>query len=296
MPFIMSKPTTTALPSISSRHWRVRVAAAPDVWFDIAELELASSIGGANICTGGPVITNVGLFTNASNMIDGNSATYGEYHSFTSLQNSGPTIDLLTSQVVKEVRIRVGNTFTTRGPYAVFVDTYDGSSVYTPRFYGINTTAYTANGLKTFTLRTVPTTRATALLWGVNVTNNNGGWLNIDELEFRATSGGATLCTGGAQLADKCTSASWLPSFAFNASTATSWQAGAGATTGKLWYCFNTAPNPSYAAMKGWTSGASTDMPKDFTFFYSLDGITETTVYTKTGETWTNGQVREYAL
>lgn len=297
-------PYRFGLPSISSRRWRVRIIGAPDIWLDIAAIEMAATIGGADQCTGGPIIANNGLFTNSSNMIDGNNSTYGEYHAFNNLLNSGPTIDFLSAKVVKEVRIRVANTFVTRGPSAIVVDTFDGVSTYTPVFWGINTTPYTANSLKTFTLRVIPMTQATTPFWSLNVTEtNNAGFNGIAAFNLRASSGGANLSEGAAPWASASngdSSGYGPPPYAFDANASTFYYCStgvAGVYKSRLMATHAVAPNPTHFMLQARPSFTA-DTPKDFTLDYSLDGcLTWTTAKTITGATgWGNSESREYAL
>lgn len=292
------------LPSISSQYWRVRVLGAEDAWVDIAEVELASTIGGTKLSFNS--VLNNGSFTNSGNMIDANNATYGEWHGLNGALNIGPTFNMGSSQVVKEVRIRVGNTFTSRGPLAIAVDTFDiGTGTYTPVFWGINRTPYTANSLKTFTLAVIPTTQATTPFWSLNVTEtNNPGFNGFSEFSVRSSSGGSNLSQGMVAFASGTVGyidANYgLPVYAVDGTTNSFYYSSTGAAgvyKTRYQVTHETAPNPTHFILKARPSFTA-DTPKDFTLDYSLDGcLTWTTAKTVTGATgWANSEVREYAL
>ena len=133
--------------------------------------------------------------------------------------------------------------------------------------------------------------------WRVNVTTVQGGaFLNITEVEFRATIGGSTQTTGGTATASS-ENGSHLAGAAFDTILNTFWQTSSG-TTGWLRYQFASPVSVAQVAILAWGSGAvANNSPKNFTIDYSDNGSSWTTAYTSsTQAAWANGEVRTFNL
>jgi hypothetical protein len=196
-----------------------------------------------------------------------------------------------------ERRVIQATTTPTRAAICAFLDYSDDGVSWTTRGHLFSSTEYTTAEAREFVVSPLGAGRATAKLWGVEFTANNGGGnTRVGELEFRASSGGANLATGG--YAGGSNSANGLTNQAnqaFDGNLTT--RAGFAALPGRLHYNFANAPNPTHYAIRAPNGFANTDAPRDWSVYYSLDGITRTTVATVSGQTgWANSEIREFAL
>lgn len=271
-------------------YWRIRPFGSDDAFQQIAELEFAAAPGGSNLCSGGTPIT--GDWSSASLAFDGNTGTWAARASAATLSATTNWIGyvLPAASDVTEVRIRASTT-PNQGVRAFFLEySLDAGATWVPHKFGTTDAAYTSGQLKTFTPVALPTTRATALCWSVNVTANNSGWLSILEFSARTSSGGTNLSQGKAAWAGRSSSGNG-PSRGVDNNTGTFWQSGVGVQTGRLIVSHETAPNPTYFMVNG---KAGNDAPKDFTFEYTFDGLTWTSVGGTTGQTGWGGTAREF--
>ena len=278
-----------AVPVVSATYWRIRIFGCDDGFQELAELEFAASPGGANLCTGGTVIH--GDWTGQGLAFDGNTGTYAGRASAGTIGATTNWIGyvLPSASDVTEVRIRANTA--NRGVRAFFLDySLNAGATWIPHRFGTTASVYTIGSIQTFTPVLLPTTRATALCWSINVTANNTGWLSILEFSVRTSSGGTNLSQGQAAWASRCSNGNG-PYLGVDNDTGTYWQSGVGVQTGRFIVNHVTAPNPTYFMVNG---KAGNDAPKDFTFEYTLDGLTWTSVGGTTGQTGWSGAAREF--
>lgn len=118
---------------------------------------------------------------------------------------------------------------------------------------------------------------------------DSSGFIDVTQLEFRATPGGSTEATGGTPLSDPVSALNFTgPVAAFDADDTTRWALGGAPTLGTQYLGYHfTAPVVVQAiAIRSFTN--PTLAPKDFSVEYSDDGVTWTTAWTVLGATpWT---------
>jgi hypothetical protein len=130
--------------------------------------------------------------------------------------------------------------------------------------------------------------------WRVNVSAIGGGfYVQIAEVEMRATTGGADQCNGGTAIA----SVQAAPAGdAFDNTQTTAWRGSAGPVL-PAWigYHFTSAVSVTEYTLANTSTADSPRMPTAWTLEYSDDGTTWTVADTRTGQTgWVDGQIRTY--
>ncbi len=279
-------------------HWRVMLMASPTGAYEINEIELAATPGGADQCSGGTATTNE--LTGASNAFDNNDSFSASFvwTIFTPpLDGIWLAYEFPAPVSVRELRLRSTSGFPERAPTALVLQASDDGSTWRTVDFLVEPTTYTALQTKTFAVSPVypELLRENARAWRINVSANNGGGNTaVGELEFRATSGGASLCTGGVGMASKGPSTPTTYAAAFDGASSPKFMAGG---VWRLWYNFPAIADPAYVAVRAPHEFADSDSPRDFTVQWTVDGETWTTAATITGQTgWTNSQIREFAL
>lgn len=283
-------------PAPSATYWRIRPFGGQDSYVEIADLAMAATIGGADQCSGGSAIT--GGFTDAANAFDGTASYATTFGTLTGLDALWIGYAFASAVTVESVRLQA-NTVPARAPQAFFLDySLNSGSTWVPYRFAITAATYSSGETKTFTLLPLPTTKAAALIWSMNVSATPSGFAGVVALNFRASSGGANLSEGAVPWCSRAgvDFGTYGPAkYAFDANAATFWYAGA--ATGRLIACHTSAPNPSYMAVQARPS-FTTDTPSAWTTEYTLDGIT----WTQSGAgqsgqvAWAGGEIREYAI
>lgn len=138
-----------------------------------------------------------------------------------------------------------------------------------------------------------------SLYWRLYITATNNGLFNvrctIAELEMRATVGGADQCNGGTASASR-QSGSYPASQAFDNDDNTFWEAiELDETFVWLQYEFTSPVDVREISIKA-VSNRGSWAPKDFDLQYSDNGTDWNTVQSFTGEIFTDGEQREFAI
>lgn len=137
------------------------------------------------------------------------------------------------------------------------------------------------------------------LYWRIAVTAvTSGSNPNVNELEFRLTSGGADQTSGGTAI-ESAHLSSFVPARAFDNNSTTCWVA-AGASPWWIGYQFASPVSIHEIALTAYVTGdggTSAQSPKDFTIDYSDNGSSWTTASTVTGQvSWTSAQQRLFSF
>jgi hypothetical protein len=169
----------------------------------IAEIALAATVGGTNIASGKTVaaidLSGRGSgFSNPSRITDGSTANSAELTAGNRHWGYGFRIDLGAPEDVAEVRITNDTTQHTQSLSTFWVRGSDDATNWTTYLIHRKEMWPASQTTKSFPLGVAyPTTgRSNAIAWRMRITANNGaGDTNLDELEWRATVGGARLNT-----------------------------------------------------------------------------------------------------
>lgn len=231
--------TPPAVPVIEADRWRLVTLSTDTSSCSIGELELASSIGGANIATGGTV--NVINGSGGVGLFDGNLATFGA--AATQSHDRWAIEYLLPSPaLVAEFRVRARSTLSgwLEAPKAAFTQTSQdsGATWRSVTLFG-NSADWTSGETRAIAVgsSTVSTGlgRSNARAWRCRITSVNGGVPPmVGELAFAASAGGANICTDGVAFASSCSSfTDRHPRAAFDGSAATRWNGAGSGPTGE---------------------------------------------------------------
>lgn len=286
-------------PLVGARlHWRIWVVASGNHYMEIAALKMAAYPGGPDLCVGGSAIA--GTFTGANNAFDGNSSTFAYRNSFSGNDVGWIGYSFPTPVSIGAIDLQAAASNPIRCPKAFFVQASNDGVTWSAVDLCMTTSSFTASETKSFTVAStfLPTDRANARVWGINVSAGNGdNDSRLAELEFRASSGGATLCSGGLGFQSKGQDALSAPN-AFDGNAATAFSNGAiSPPSYRLWYVFPTAPDPTHMALRAANASASTRTPQAWTVEWTANGHDWNVVASIASQTgWTTSQWREFAL
>lgn len=271
-------------------YWRIRSTCnnGDGTFTAITEIEMHTSIGGADQCTGGTAF--------ASGQVSGSEDAAKAFDNSTATQwaQSTPRLCYVGYQFASPVDIVeyviVGRaSFTGQSPNSFTLEFSDDGITW--GFADARTgITWTSLESKTFTVGT------TAEIWRFEISANNGNAFTVlCEAELRATVGGADQCTGGQVSASNCTNSGENPSKAFDDSTATVW-AEQSSTNVYVQYHFASAITVVEYVIKGRT-GSTDQNPKAWRLRKSTDlGLTWTDIDERWNQTgWTDAQVRTFS-
>jgi hypothetical protein len=266
----------------------------------LAEVEMRATPAGADQCSGGTAIGSDDAAANTFAQAFDNSAASRWF------ADSGPTNQWIGYHFagpvdVQEVLITLadgGTNALTRHPKNCSVDWSDDGSSWTTAFSFVNN-APLLGGQRVF-----PESSPAAgyhRYWRVFCLNNNGGtnFIILDEVEFRATAGGAdqtTTLTTDAGDANGRAVASGGPggnemfrAFDGVTTSANPW-AGPGTTNQYIGYVFPSPVKVEEISLKGTTQ--TTRMPKDIQVEYSDDGSSWTNQKSISTLSWTSNETK----
>jgi len=137
--------------------------------------------------------------------------------------------------------------------------------------------------------------------WRINISAaQSGNYVSIEEIEMRATVGGADQCTGGTASADSAYSGTYAASNAFNdvVNTTTPWASGSGFPHW-IKYAFPAPVTVAEVTIRSNSAayGGPNEHPKAFTIEWSDDDLSWTVVCTVPNEaSWTHNEVKAYTV
>jgi hypothetical protein len=132
------------------------------------------------------------------------------------------------------------------------------------------------------------------LLFEGQAPNNPGSYINISELQMRATSGGSNQCSGGTATADS-NYGSQTPSLAFDGNNATYWESNQG--TGNRWLKYQFASPVAVLEYVIRNGPFAVEGPSSWTLQYSDDNSTWHDADTRHQQAaWTANETRTFTL
>lgn len=286
------------------RYWRIYVTASNGTTWHQAgsEMQMATALGGANVCTGGTAISSgdEGSFP-ASNLFDGSTTNFHQWLGSTLPKWVGYDFGAGNAKDIVELRMRSHSDWVDRMPSAFeFQYSDDGASwttLWTMNGQGANwsSAAYT-----TFTGNTrYDDPGIKACFWRVRATAVQAGNIFASrEVKMFLPGSSVNQCTGGAIFASGIFGAQYAASYVFD---------GLVGNTDPFWCSSATLPSSAqwigykFSAPQGIGSIAFTarddlnQAPKDFVIEY-WDGTAFKTMATITGApAWANGETRTYS-
>lgn len=295
--FPYPSPLLTVVPSsggggaISSAKWRLNIKAesTPSNWITVYEVGMYDTVGGTNQCTGGSASSSLDNGHVAANAFDGNRTTFWQTGSSTVPQ--WIEYDFPGSHGFQQISVDPGTSAGSAGnmPVSFDVEYWNGSAF---AIYWSDTTQSINDGV----VRKFPrydSTKSGYCKWRLNITATTtaGNWINIGDIEFRETSGGAdaTAPNGGNGGGPLWSNYSSSPENAFDTSTTDQWQSGANPPQW-IGYHFERQLTILEVAITV-SSGAGTASPKTFDVqFYDPVAAAWTTSWSVADAgAWTNG-------
>ena len=137
--------------------------------------------------------------------------------------------------------------------------------------------------------------------WRIHITAaQSGNYVSIDEIEMRATVGGADQCTGGTASADSVYSGTYAASNAFNdvVNTSTPWASSSGFPHW-IKYAFPAPVTVAEVTIRSNSAayGGSSEHPRTFTIEWSDENVSWTVARTVPNEaSWTYNEVKAYTV
>jgi len=266
----------------------------------IADIEMAATVGGANLCAGGTA-SSTGMTGTAANAFDGSQSTYCNTAANSS-DLAAYIYHFATPVSIGEVRLLMTNsgTFHEQGPLGFSLQASgDGGSTWQTMALVTGLAAWTLAESRAFTIGAVPLVtglgRSNARGWRVNTTAIPGsGQLEIAEIIFAATAGGSAIA-GAGYGASACHNGFTRPaSQAFDANTSTIWSPN-NTTIGRVARFFSAAQD--IAEVRIAAGSTANRAPGDFTVQFTEDGVNWTTALTQTGVTgWSSGSYQTFAV
>lgn len=294
-----------AAPSGTHSYWMVATIGTGDGAINldrprIAEIEMASTAAGSNLCSGGTPSANLGA--TASLFFDGNNSTFSYPTTGDTIDQLQVTYEFATPTSVREVRIRAatgGDSLSAPTGLAV-LGSDDGATWYLYAVHPTTSTAYTSGEIKSFAVAGTPLPtglgRTNARAWGITVTAaNGGGSYGLWEMQGATSSGGSDIlaAAGGTLFSSSLSGLGYHATRVFDGNTATEWSSVGAAVVSRIGRILDT-PSDLYEMRLSAQGPAAI---KDFTIWYTEDFLTYTTVSTITAQTgWTAGAYRTFVL
>ena len=257
------------------RYWRLFIFEnAGQSYTDIAEISMASSTGGANLCTGGTAASSSSYNSSflPGNAFDGNPSTSWAT-SDGSASNSWISYDFGSAVDIAEVKITARNDANdTSWPTYMALQSSDDNSNWTNVCYFV--ASLSEGSTQTFEVYTGSVLDAHRY-WRVFILTNAGqsGYTDIAEIEMRTTSGGANLCTGGSAASSSSYNSSYLPANAFDGNPSTSWASVNGSPLNQwVSYDFGSAKSVGYLTLAARNDTSDNSWPALVELQFSDDG------------------------
>lgn len=255
------------------RYWRIYVTDTDggDGYTEIAEIEMAESTLGQNVCTGGTAIASSYFGGNTpdkafdgSYSIDpgwiGSSASFPQW--------IGYDFGAGNDKDIQAVNITCPNSgYTGRSPKTFDVQWSDDGSSWTTAWSVSSSTGWSTNEFRRFNDPGASAPSYSGSPWGshsywrIHCAQPDGGTLSAGEIEFRATPGGSDQASGGSATASSEYGGGYEASKAFDNNGSTLWSAGPSDTERWIRYDFASAVSMGQVAITARNdlgSGAST--------------------------------------
>jgi hypothetical protein len=286
-------------PALSSVDWAVQFLSSRDDG-KINNIQMASSNGGANLCTGGQGRERRTTGNNTDVYANNNGA-------FTSIPRNASLDDFFdfcytfpAAQVIREIKVQA-QTGSLGTPLSGLVKvSYDNRATFVPVYLFSTPDTWTNSEIRTFQFDPqvwlAGTGRNFARGWRIVIND----WVSFNQpyignLIFAGTAGGPTLCTGGAVISHRTYVGD--PNLAFDGNISTFWQGTQIRLLGqRLGYGFTTPVNVAEVRLQA-TSADFAGTPSAFDVQWTNDFYNWTTALSVSGSTgWTSGETRSWTI
>ena len=296
--FTVFTKTTTAT---NYRYWRTRLANCQSNAFTFAEVTMAIALGGSNQCTGG---TALGLGGTPANAFDAATGTIwtGSFanHCYIGYDfGAGVTKKIIEISMLSR---QDATTFFNQWGRTVYVEASSDGTAWIPQWTAPNCLQTYTDGPSYIRDPASVSAGATHRWWGIQPTTlQSGTAFGVQEIEFRATVGGARNTTGGRGGSLYPFDNTKFASKAFDGTTAEYTSLGTSGLLDMLVYDYgagNEKATPAQIAMTARANNVASEFnqaPSAFNLVYSDDGINFTTQQSFTPATWTTASQQLFA-
>lgn len=276
------------------RYWRVDLTNS--YYVAIAEIEMHTSVGGSDVCTGGAAGSSGAYGGNvAANAFDNSTSTIFETATGTGPFYVSYDFGSGNDKDIIEFSVTSQPTYPSEHPQTVGLSYSDNGSTWTVAMAAKIAEPWSSTQ---FTMTHQVSGADVKSYWRINASTSQGAnYCEIYELELRASIGGADqTVSGGPSRGDSVFGAGYA-ALAFDGNTATGWQSDSGFPH-YLYYRFPADIDiAEYVITAGPSAGShNTYAPKTWTLEYSGDGTTWTTADTQSVANWSSGETRTYTV
>lgn len=280
------------------RYWRVFMWASPNGAMALSEIQMRTSVGGANVMSGGTIsaATTFGGFP-ASNMLDNNINTLW---SASGVGTNWVMYDFgvgITPDIIEIAMTPRNDASFTQAPTSFVVQNSDDGTTWFSEWMVLGSAAYTQGVQKVFTK---PTFGTTARYLGLSIDSTvSGGTTVIADLSLRAVSGGSTVNPRVGQTSSISLSNAAGPENAADGTTATVFSTQGGASPPLWWQVQFLSGTKTVVEVKITSRNDfnyAAQSPTAFDLQWSNDGSSWTTLQSFTSGAWTQNQTQTFAV
>jgi hypothetical protein len=285
---LVSPSVTAAYPA-----WRVRIWGSNDVYWPeaggyyggLSELEFRATVGGADQASGGAPISNRDYAGYpASNAFDNDGAT--RWGTDQPVRTSAIGYVFSAPTAVAQISVK-GSPNSTESPKDFSIQYYDGERWYVARDIR-GATLWGSGENRTYSVVAPPESNGPSSphsYWRLRMLSNTGGAvaspnINLAEVEFRATMGGADQASGGSTI-ESGDGGSGVAN-AFDNNSSTYWSAPTTVLDSWVGYQFTSAVSVEQVAI----TSTGTYQPRDFVVEWSDNGTTWTPEWYALDASW----------
>jgi hypothetical protein len=273
------------------RYWRIYITSntSGGPHLDCSEIEMRTSVGGADQCTGGTASASseVGGFE-ASKAFDNSTGT--TWYTPSSNLPAWVKYDFGSGNDKDIVEVALTCWSPNEHPRDWSLQYSDDNSTWTTLFAATSLTAWSANETRAFSFQNPVSAYR---YWGLSISAMDGGSaVTIADLELRTSAGGVDQ-TGSGTASASNSAFGHGASGAFDGTSATDWSISG--TGNWLAYDFGAGVTKAIVEIAIAADANPVNSPKDFKLMLSPDGLAWYPVWTITGITgWTSGQRRTF--
>jgi hypothetical protein len=275
------------------RYWRIYITyVTGSPHHSITDIQFRTSIGGANVATGGaPVYSNQTSGFEASKAFDGSTSTswYANQSSFPLPQWIGYDFGAGNAKDIVEFTIQCWNPSET--PSCFELQYSDDAVSWTRSILVESELGWSTNQIRAYSANTGPATGGNKTFWRIRASALDGqGQFGFAEMQMMTTAGGSTVTTGGTAYASCALEGT--AATVFNSNVNDHWNGARNSDW--IGYKFASATDIVQIKITARNDSFYGQSPKDFVVEY-WDGSQYVTAWTVTGSSgWASGETRTF--
>lgn len=280
------------------RYWRINVTGnLSTAHCDIREIELRTSIGGADVTGSGTASASAEASGyEASKAFDDNASTLWYFSKTTYALPQWIKYDFGAGNDKDIVEFALTAASSSEMVTDFALQYSDDNSAWTTLYEIAGEYVWGSTEQKVYSANNTITSNGERAGWRINTSAvNSGPYVGIAEIQMRLTAGGADQCTGGKAFASSIADVSHIPPYAFDDNGSTKW-ANDGTLPDWIGYRFAAAKTIAELAITARNDVFSYQAPTAFTLEY-WNGSTWLTALTVSGSTgWAAGETRTWTV